>query len=234
MIGCPVRSRDWIIEAWFDHIYRAVLEADLSRDDVGFVFVGDHANDETINAIADRVTLEKTQTVLVHHPSPVGAYRRNWGIERLAEMVDIRNILLHQVREAQPDYFWSVDSDILVAPHSLEMALDAIKSYAAVGSRCYMRETGTSAPSYGLLTRQGGLHRPDAEGCFKVDVIMAMKLMSPAAYNTDYSLHPQGEDIGWSINVAAKGLKLGYDARTTSKHVMSPEAFVRVDARCGY
>jgi hypothetical protein len=50
----------------------------------------------------------------------------------------------------------------------------------------------------------------------------ALKLLSPIAYAVDYELHPQGEDIGWSRACQLAGVKLGWDNRHVSSHIMSP------------
>jgi hypothetical protein len=63
---------------------------------------------------------------------------------------------------------------------------------------------------------------------------LAIKLMSPRAYNIDYRFHHQGEDIGWSVAATEKGLKLGWDGRICSKHVMAADQLQLVDPRCGY
>jgi hypothetical protein len=85
-----------------------------------------------------------------------------------------------------------------------------------------------------MLSGGGGLIRVDGRGCHKADVIMAVKLMSPAAYNVDYEVHRQGEDIGWSIAARKKGVKLGWDGRTVSKHLMTKDALDKIDKRVGF
>lgn len=94
---------------------------------------------------------------------------------------------------------------------------------------------GTHCPSYAKFKRDGtGLLRQNASAVFKVDVIMAIKLMKPQAYNVDYAADTRGEDIGWSINCRNEGLKLGWDGRVTNKHVMLPELLEPVDKRVGF
>ncbi len=148
-------------------------------------------------------------------------------------MVLLRNTLLERVRQLAPEHYWSVDSDILVAEETLVSALEARERFDAVGSKCYMTTKGTMAPSYGMLNGHG-IRRPDSTGCFKVDAIMAVKLMNPDAYNVDYSVHRQGEDIGWSKDARKRGVKLGWDGRTISKHLMTKESIHRVDDRVGF
>jgi hypothetical protein len=104
----------------------------------------------------------------------------------------------------------------------------------AIGSRCYMTTTGRNWPSWGRLSPRGHLQRYDAEGYFPVDVIMAIKLMRPAAYQIDYQSHAQGEDIGWCLACHRAGLRLAWDGRVASKHVLQPHLLHRLDPRVGY
>jgi hypothetical protein len=140
------------------------------------------------------------------------------------------------VRSVNPHYFLSVDSDVFLHPQAVALMGETIERYDAVGGKCYMSPEGTWAPSYAMLNHGAeSLYRPDQHGSvFTVDVIMALKLMSPAAYGINYRYHQQGEDIGWSIECKRAGLRFAWDGRVISKHAMSPEAAEMVDVRCGF
>lgn len=231
VVGCPVRDRAWCLPSWFTHIEKACEVAD---EKPYYVFVGDPAQDEsTFRAIEDGCRFYGRDRDILGLEEIYEPYKRVWNLDRFSHMVRLRNTLLHRVRELEPDHFWSVDSDILVAEETLASALDARIRFDAVGSRCYMTPKGTFCPSYAMLNG-GGLVRPDSKGCHRVDVIMAVKLMNPEAYNVDYENHRQGEDIGWSIAARKKGVKLGWDGRTVSKHLMTKEALEQVDKRAGF
>jgi hypothetical protein len=231
VVGCPVRDRAWCLPDWFEHIEKACEQVGETPH---YVFVGDPKQDRSSFAAIDSscVYYGRDRDILgldeIYEP-----YKRVWNLGRFEHMARLRNTLLRRVRELAPEHYWSVDSDILVAPTTLESALDARSQFGAVGSRCYMTEKGKSAPSYAMLLGHG-LTRPDSKGCFKVDVIMAVKLMSPEAYNVDYDAHRQGEDIGWSIAAKENGVRLGWDGRTISKHLMSEDALSKVDNRVGF
>lgn len=97
--------------------------------------------------------------------------------------------------------------------------------------KAYMSKAGVANPSYANFNKQGSLVRSDSCGVFPVDVIMAIKLMKPSAYNVDYKPARQGEDIGWSLHCKEKGLKLGWTGEVTSRHVMSKKDLDKNDIR---
>lgn len=231
VVGCPVRDRAWCLPEWFTRIEAACK---LAEEKPHYVFVGDPVHDrDTFLAIDTNCRVYGRECSIVSLNEPYESYKRVWNLIRFGEMARLRNSLLKRVRELEPEHFWSVDSDILVAKDALTSALEARSRFDAVGSRCYMTERGTIAPSYAMLNG-GGLVRPDGKGCHPVDVIMAVKLMSPKAYYVDYETHRQGEDIGWSIAARKQGVKLGWDGRTISKHLMTKDALEKVDDRVGF
>ena len=157
---------------------------------------------------------------------------RDWNNDRYERMTFLRNQLLGTVREYNPDYFLSLDSDIFIAEDSLVTLFESIENFDAVGGKCYM-SPGTRAPSYAMMPHTT-LLRPDSSEVMEVEIIMAMKLMKPSAYKVDYVTHYHGEDIGWSLECKVAGLRLGWDGRITNKHCMDKSDVLVVDPRCGY
>lgn len=231
VIGCPLRDRMWILPLWFERVATALKSAGMDKPLL--VFVGD-VNDESMQYAEREAEARGWGCSLVPVTEPQEPYSREWNIDRYRYMVDLRNRLLTEVKEWAPQVFWSLDSDILVHEDALKSAIDALDRFDAVGQRCYMTEHGTWCPSYCNFTEGGGLLRYDGDGCFPVDCIMASKVMSPRAYDIAYEVHEQGEDIGWSKECRRFGVKLGWDGRTVSKHVMGIEFLHLIDPRCGY
>jgi len=228
VVGCPVAHRGWVLDAWFDHIEDA---CEIAGVEPTFAFVVDRG-DNCIGVIERRarnLTME-----LVERSK--GNDARRWDPKRFAYMVDIRNRLLALVRAVAPARFLSVDSDILIHRHLVQELIADLDdgTYDAVGAKCYMTSTGTKFPSWGRIGRSGSLQRYDASGYFPADVIMAIKIMGPRAYGVDYELDLQGEDIGWCKACTRNGLRLGWDGRIVSKHLLSPSMMGRVDARVGW
>jgi hypothetical protein len=225
-IGCPVAQRDWILPRWFDHVEAACIHAQVEPT---YVFVV-HPEDPCWAIIDKRASLH----VRIEPPLLRPHDRRIWKPERYQEMVQLRNQLLGAVRLIGPDAFLSVDSDILLAPHAISLLLQDLDRFDAVGGKCFMTPSGRTCPSWANIGREGSLMRQDADGVFDVEVIMAIKMMSPAAYAIDYEFHLQGEDIGWCRAATRSGLRLGWNGRVCSKHVLEPEQLDVIDSRCGF
>lgn len=232
VVGCPIRAREWILPSWFAHVEKACTHVDLIPE---YLFVID-THDVEAEVILRGLAAAKGRLVRVVRVDEGGDRmdRRVWNEERYHHMVFLRNRMLQTVREISPDYFLSLDSDILIAESVLSNLVDSAENFDAVGGKLYMTEGGTGYPSYANLVNSAGLSRVDFDGVTSVDVIMAMKLMNPSAYSTDYRFHFQGEDIGWSLACTEKKLKLGWDGRVCSKHVMQRDQLEPVDKRCGY
>jgi len=232
VVGCPVRQRSWIMHSWFDHVEAAAVEVGVKPK---YVFVGNR-DDPTAELIVDRWAYTDRFCDFVTVDEPSGPDERRWNQDRFRHMVELRNRLLAEVQWLQPTYFLSLDSDILLHPKVLVYLFESIEQFGAVGGAAYMSETGVHFPNCGRLVGMEGFNRQAMEhvGVIPVDVIMALKLMTPAAYGIDYELHPQGEDIGWSAACARAGVKLGWDNRAISRHVMSPRMLNEKDPRYDY
>lgn len=228
VVGCPVAHRSWVLDAWFDAIEGACQIAGVSPM---YAFVVDR-DDDCLGIIERRAPLRVVEVV----NRSKGSDARRWDPKRFAYMVGIRNHLLGLVRALEPDRFLSVDSDILVHRQAVQALIADLDDdgYDAVGGKCYMTATGTKFPSWGRIARSGSLQRYDAASYFPADVIMAIKLMGPRAYRVDYEFDLQGEDIGWCKACARNGLRLAWDGRIASKHLLSPKMMGRVDARIGW
>lgn len=226
-----------MLPTWFEYVEKAFNVIDVAPE---YAFVVGSCTDNTVE-LMNEITADKTGLVVCSSEPAVDlSQNRNWtDPKRYQEMADCRNQLLELVQRMQPDYFLSLDSDILLNPKTLPLLLEDLKEHEdwwAVGSKLYMTRAGRHAPSYAEGNGMGGLVRPDSDGVFSGHnlTIMALKLMDPRAYRIDYTGHSQGEDIGWSTAVRSAGGKLGWDGRTTSKHVMQKRQLYEVDPRCSY
>lgn len=237
LIGCPIQNRAWILPKYLAHSALAAAGAGYVAE---YLFVGDPQSDPDTFRVIDECGWPATSVVVVDESRPKDV--RVWNADRYHHMVELRNTMLREVRRIEPELFLSLDSDILLHGQSLTESIPILDGldhkgrgpFAAVGLLTYMTRNGTSAPSYGLFSRERQIRRPDSRGCFPVDVIMAAKIMTPAAYAVDYVYDQLGEDIGWSKEIAAHGLQLCFDGRLGNKHVMRPEDLDRVDVRCGF
>lgn len=232
LIGCPVTNREWILTEWFYHVDKAVAALDA---EIEFAFVCGTSVDRTRGLLDLELALRPNGHYVVDYEEhPYHGYQRFWDLTRYHHMTDVRNVLLQAVRAIKPDYFLSLDSDILLHKDAISNLLESIEGYPAVGGKLYMTPAPDCIPSFANIGPNNNLRRDDAEGVMEVDVIMAMKLMRPEAYHIDYRPDFQGEDIGWSKACRESGLKLRWDGRVISKHVMHRDDLGRVDERLGW
>ncbi len=235
LVGCPVSHRNWILPTWFEYVEEAFKLNGLQTE---YVFALDAGDEETLACIDAHVELHNSSysvSFLANNTNPNPGFRNWHQPARLKQMTRLRNQLLSSVRKVSPDYFLSLDSDILINPLSLRGCLDELESerFDAISSKVFLSKGGgiVNAANY---TRMKGIMRVDVPYVTKVDVIMAYKLMNKRAYSIDYTFNTLGEDIGWSMECKKEGVSLGYSGEIASKHVMAEDELFKIDKRCGY
>ena len=229
LVGCPVRNRNWILPEWKSHVEAAIPDG----WDYSFVFVVGDDDFVTMELVQD---WDATLIPVLELDQPVADHA--WGKPgRYEHMVFIRNKLLSYMRLQKPDLFLSVDSDILLHPESIENMAATLErlSVSTVGGLTYFDPLNQRTTNVAYWkTPKKSFTRIRSQSAHIVDVIMGIKLMTPTAYNIDYTYHHLGEDIGWCSSLFEKGLKLGYDGRVGNKHVMHPKYLGQFDARIGW
>lgn len=231
IVGCPLTNRAWILPHWFEHNDRAFNKAGIQPLYYLLVGTSEDNTEEVLQRYAPPGTLYLSQD----EEETIGG-KRYWNQSRYDYMAYLRNRLLEDIRRLHPTYYLSLDSDILLHEDAITNLLETAEGLdGAVGGKCYMQvPPSRRCPSWANLTKQGTLRREDSEGIISPDALMGIKLMSPKAYNQDYCAHPQGEDIGWSLNCKRAGVPFRWDGRIANKHVMSKRWLDQVDPRVGW
>lgn len=232
IIGCPIYKRSWILDEWI----QCILSQSLDLSNVGFVFETSPNDDETVLRLKAWKQLDKRIPhfdIVERDDIPHFEHTdngRQWTISKYVNMVNLRNSVLSKVREVEPDYYFSLDSDILLKnPNTLELLIAHIKEGAdAVNPLMFMTPVGTNFPSV-MTWRDAESNRGFRDKnyplgtYFKADIIMAAKMMSKKVYqNVDYEVHPQGEDLGWSLGCRNMGYDLFCASYIYAPHIMSP------------
>ncbi len=234
LIGCPIYKRDWIFSSWAAAIERQSI--DLSK--IGFVFITSSNDENTYQCINTwkkiHPEIPYLETVpkddIVHHEHSNNS--RQWTMSKYYNMISLRNSLLNEVRKIQPDYFFSLDSDIILQnSKSIELLISHIQDGAdAVSPLMFMTPFGIDFPSVMSWIDDPGkkamrLSNYPLGTYFKSDIIMAAKMMSKDVYNNvDYTFHTQGEDLGWCADAHKKGFKNLYSASYIyAPHIMHPQ-----------
>lgn len=235
IIGCPIYKREWIFPYWA----MAIERQSVPLNDVGFIFVVSSSDQGTISMINRWKEVSKNSIGFVdivvkddiaHHEHD--SKSRQWTMSKYMNMVSLRNTLLGEVRKYQPDYFFSLDSDIIIHNAStIELLISHIKDGAdAVSPLMFMTPVGIDFPSVmtwldELGNRANRSRKYPLGTYFKSDIIMAAKMMSKDTYNkVDYVFHAQGEDLGWCSEARKKGITELYSASYIyAPHIMHPE-----------
>lgn len=232
LISLPVYQRAWILPLWF----AMIEQQDIDLSDVGFSFqVASYEEDKaTHDVLFDWFTQHPEVACFVlneindlDHQHHEDGHRR-WDIGAYDKMCAMRNALLDTAESLNPDYLFSLDSDILLEnPSTISGLIELTQPGTAVSPLMYMKHYGINYPS--VMTWEnvpGGrasrvMRRYKIGQTFKSDVIMAAVMMSKEVYTTArYFPHKQGEDVGWSADCAKHGFKLFSASQYYCPHIM--------------
>jgi hypothetical protein len=237
LLGCPIYKREWIIHHWI----RDVLTQSVDISNIGFVFEVSPDDTTIIEVLQIWKNISKEIpyfNIKVRDDIPHFEHEENtrkWTISKYENMVSLRNSLLQTAREVEPDFYFSLDSDILLEnPNTLELLIAHIKSGAdAVSPLMFMTPIYDMYPSI-MTWRNDGTNKALRQqsypigSYFQTDVIMAAKMMSKNVYqNVDYVVHEQGEDVGWSYECFKKDYKLFSASYIYAPHIMSQNMYAR-------
>lgn len=234
--GCPATGREWVIRHWVTHLRRA---AEYAEQSLYIYCLVPEFDEKTARAVQEACDSNEVELFLERVEEPVRQDRRDWYLEgRYDHMAFLRNMMLGTIRLLEPDFFLSIDSDILIGKKVIANLLTGTSEFSAIGGKVFLSPSSRAwedhIVNFAKFNSQMNLIRSNANGRFAVDVLMALKLMTHDAYWVDYASHPQGEDIGWSLNAKEAGLRLGWDGSIASKHLMCPEDLHRIDERVGW
>lgn len=230
IIACPIYKRDWILPYWI----RCILKQSVDISNIGFIFEVSPDDKTTIGALRVWKQLDKNIPLFdIVERSDIPHFEhqnngRQWTLSKYHNMINMRNSILSKVRDYQPDYYFSLDSDILIEnPNTIELLIAHINDGAdAVAPLMYMTPVGTNFPSVMSWKEDNKGFRDNSYPIgtyFQSDIIMAAKMMSKKTYmSIDYEFHQQGEDLGWSNNARKHNLKLFSASYIYAPHIMSP------------
>lgn len=233
LIGCPIYKRKWIFPLWASAIERQ----SIPLNKIGFIFEASPDDEETIDILQMWRKIHKEIPhfeINVREDIPHFEHAprsRQWTISKYENMVSLRNSLLSKAREIEPDYYFSLDSDVIIKNDStLELLTGHIQDgYDAVNTLMYMTPLDTNFPSVMTWVDKENYKASREDSypigtMFESDVIMAAKMMSKKTYNNvDYKVHQQGEDLGWCENAHKHGHRLGCASYIYTPHIMHEE-----------
>ena len=153
----------------------------------------------------------------------------------------IRNNAMKKCVELKCDYWFNVDTDILVKPDIIKRLLNVgYPISASLIYNGYLFETDKVWKYPNVLNREDGTYKhfvnrlvrnpsqATENDIFEIDATGACCLISKTVcQNTKYQFHPLGEDLGWADSCREKGFKMAFSPSIYSQHIMSEEFLER-------
>ena len=201
-IGCPIFEREWSLPRWFQCIFNQKVQT----KNTDLIFAYTEGKDNTLGIIEKYG--DKFNSVNIIDCNDIPFYRER-DANRFYSLVILRNRIIDVLREIQPDYYFSYDSDILIPDNTLKTLIKDKKDIVAPWVDLVLDGT----PNCSSLEGEGGfrrrkpyeLHYPK-QGLYKVDTVFAVFLMENKVFNNcTYAWHTGGEDFGWALDVIEKG-----------------------------
>jgi hypothetical protein len=221
IIGCPIKDRAWCLPEWF----AATEGQPLDGVEVEYLFV--LSTDTSDNTEA--VLKEHTDNVL-YDISP-GRSQRDidghvWGaMHHYQYMCHLRNGLLREAADMGADYFFSLDSDIILPPEGLKRVLDYARLHRGVTAPAVSMSWGQTA--WNTMSWVDRNHPNMAERTLvppvtgQRDVVMAAMLLDRSALDQcSWAPHQQGEDIGFCVQAWKLRVPLWWMAEVRCQHLM--------------
>jgi hypothetical protein len=220
LIAAPVKDRAWIIPEWYDHLISQEVEADIY-----FAALYSPSEDNTRELLLER-------DVKVIEDSEPGRPVREinshmWGHQTdFAYMARLRNELITYASDAGFDYFFSVDTDILMPEGSLQKMISFDKpGILAPALKMGVAPVG-QPPIWNIMQwvdkdradYASHVRMPNTDGT--ADVIMAALLFDRSSLDCRWQTHPQGEDIGLCMDAQRRQVGRYWLGDLVCEHVM--------------
>ena len=223
MIGCPIRNRAWILPSYLE----SLTSLEYPSKYLNYCFIVNDCTDSTLSLLDTFAAQHPNQVdIIVHDLGQRKSRSHLRGYYCFTHLAQLRNTLLSAFLKSNCDCLFSVDSDIIMPPISLQQLLaDDCEIVSALV--CNGHELGNTG-IYNILrhTEEGRwIHMRDIprDRIFEVDCTGAAYLLKREViemYGVRYSAAYGAEDIGFCRDAALKGLKIFCDGRVEGEHHM--------------
>lgn len=217
-IGCPIYNREWSLPRWF----QCVFDQKVSLKNTDLVFAYTEGDDKTLDIINKYG--QKFNSLNIIECNDIRAFG-NRDSDRYYSLVILRNRIFEVLRELQPDYFFSYDSDILIPEGTLKGLIkdkkDIVGPWVDLVPPNGIPNCVTQLPNGGGFRRRKPYDQfyPQA-GLYEVSSVFAVSLMKNEVFNTcTYKWHTGGEDYGFAEEVINAGFTSWMDANFIGTHL---------------
>jgi len=227
MIGCPIRDRAWILEDYL----KSILNLKFPKEDIGLCFILNDSTDETedmlIQFANQFINTYDYIRVIENNLNQIKDARIPSVRQQIYSTLSIqRNLLLQKAREEEADYLFSVDSDILFEPETLNKLIACDRD---IVSAQIWNDIGGTYPNVMMYNDKGKLRHyknfPRDE-IFQCDMTGAIYLISKEVLqetDVEYQYHMLGEDIFFCERAQENGFEIWCNPLVKCKHIMTKE-----------
>lgn len=159
-----------------------------------------------------------------------------WTSDNLDKMPRLRNACIQRVRDGGYDYLFSIDTDLVLQPETLETLLDADKD---IVSEIFWTNGWCNAWMYDQSS--GMTAEWSTPGLYQVGMTGALTLMKAEVFEAgvDYSPIPNikslwGEDRFFCIRAACHGFEMWVDSHFPADHLFTEQHYQEFMRRRGY
>ncbi|WP_427052015.1 glycosyltransferase family 2 protein [Paenibacillus sp. TC-CSREp1] len=200
-IGSPVRNRAWVLERHLHSLQQQAIQKQ-------FKYILNDSEDQT-------------EIILQNHHIPYEthnmgkAYGHLRGQYSYAHLAKLRNRLLEEFLKSDCEYLFSVDTDIIIPPHSLQQLIYNDKDICAMLIRNHPQIKAHNALIHGR-------HVPEfSKGLIPVECTGAVYLIKRQVIEAGvrYANHASGEDAAFCEHAKVLGFNLFVDTRLRPVHV---------------
>ena len=214
IVGFPCKDRAWILPQWFEAIESQGVECEV-------VCLYTHSVDDT------ELILKEHNATILYDDQPGRKLNEIdshcWGVPATYEYMSIlRNRLLDYAIDSGADYFFSLDSDIIIPPNTISQLLLFSRNHAGIISPALNMSPGSKAWNTMQWTQQHGIATRSIGDITneQVDVVMAAMLLDQYGMQCRWKAHPQGEDVGFSLDAYEKQIPCWWLSNLVCEHRM--------------
>jgi hypothetical protein len=221
VIGCPVKDRAWCLPYWFEAIDK---QNETLHDVQGKIICILSASTDGTEEIMEHQGVE-----IIRDERPGRSINdidgHCWGQPNTyAYMADMRNKLVRTAIELKADYFFSLDSDIILPDSGLATMLKyAVDHHGVIAPAVNMAVGETSWNQMDWIDpyRPGlAIRNPRWPETGRSDVVMGAMLLDRAGMEVTWQSHSQGEDVGFCLDAEAKQIPRWWLPEVKCDHLM--------------
>ena len=227
LVACPLKQRAWVIPEWYDAIVTQQAYEGIPFRELYVAALCSASDDDTEQLLLERGVKLIYDDRPGRKDSEINGHF--WGDMATFEyMADLRNKLVEYALAADFDYFFSLDSDIILPPGALARILSFAQDHpglVAPAVRMQFAQPPDQPVAWNVMKwvdkeRPTNATGRDSNPDGSADVIMAAVLMDRRGMEARWRAHQQGEDIGLCLDAHSKGIQRWWMSDIYCEHLM--------------